>query len=156
MPQAQLMPFEMASTKYRPQAIVACAGLAMEEVIVRILREVGLQPLISDSLEEIETLLTEEETVMVFCQLKLGSNSFQEVLKAADNSRAKVPVIVCSESYDEDLYIDVMSLGAFEYLAFPHSREDVEWVVNNAMHWGPLLCGTQRRQATCSSVRSAS
>ena len=36
-----------------------------------------------------------------------------------------------------------MSLGAFDYLAFPYRREDMEWVVKNAVSRGSLYPGAR-------------
>ena len=81
---------------------------------------------------------------MAFVQPKFNDGNFQEVLRAANGPRARVPVIVCSESNDKELYLEAMSLGAFDYLAFPYRREDVELVVNNAVSRGSL-CKTRPR-----------
>ena len=85
-------------------------------------------------MDEIQALLAEDETVMAFSQAKFGGCCFADVLEAARISGAGVPVIVCSEFYNKDLYIYVMSLGAFDYLAFPYSREEVEWIVHQALN----------------------
>jgi len=143
MTQAQITPIHKLAPPYRLQAIVACSDLGIQKLLVQVLRELGLQPLLSESLEEIRRFLSEEETVVVFSQLTVGDHGFQEVLRAADDPRWKVPVVVCSEIYDENLYVDVMSVGAFDYLALPSAWDEVEWVVHNALHWGPLLRGTR-------------
>jgi DNA-binding NtrC family response regulator len=91
-----------------------------------------------ETLNDAKALLTREETAVAFVQPKFSKGSFWEVLRDADAIASGVPVIVCSEFYDKDLYIEVMSLGAFDYLAFPYRREDVEWVVNNAVSRGSL------------------
>ena len=90
--------------------------------------------MLSETLDDAKSLLKREETVMAFVQPKFSNGSVQEVLRAADGPRSRVPVIVCSGFYDRDLYIQAMSLGAFDCLAFPYRREEVEWVVNNAVN----------------------
>jgi DNA-binding NtrC family response regulator len=157
MKQVTIIPKDASNEKkWCAQAIVACTDFEIEEILVSVLRGFGIHPIVSDSLEEIGALLAEEETVMAFSQTNLPDGSFQKVLSAAEIRASKVPVILCSELYDEDLYIDVMSMGAFEYLAFPCDREEVEWVVNNAIKWGPLLGGTQGHRAGLVSLHGAS
>jgi len=157
MKQATIIPQDPSTEKkWCAQAVVACTEFEIEEMLTRVLREFGIHPIVSDSLEEIGALLAEEETVVAFSQTNLPVGSFQKVLSAAETRASKVPVVVCSEAYNEDLYIDVMSMGAFEYLAFPCDREEVEWVVNNAIKWGPLLGGTQGHRAGLVSLHGAS
>ena len=55
---------------------------------------------------------------MAFVQPKFNDGNFQQVLRAANGPRARVPVIVCSEFYDKELYVEAMSLGAFDSSGF--------------------------------------
>jgi DNA-binding NtrC family response regulator len=135
MKQAKVIPMAKPAAKKRGQAIVACADPEIQQLLVRVLDEFGLQPVVSTTLDEAKTLLTHEEAAMAFSQTRFRKGTFREVLRAADGQESRVPVIVCSEFYDRDLYIEAMSLGAFDYLAFPYRREEVEWVVNNALNW---------------------
>lgn len=120
------------------RAIVACTDPEIRQLLVSVLHEFGLQPTLPETLDEAKALLAREETALAFVQPRFSDGSFQEVLGAGDGPRSRVPVIVCSEFYDKDLYIEAMSLGAFDYLAFPYRREDVAWVVNNAVSLGSL------------------
>jgi len=126
----------MSAAKQRRQAIIACTAPGMEQTIIRVLREFRIEPVLSESLEEIQALLAENETLIAFTQAKFGGGRFQDVLNAAHASGAGVPIVVCSESYSKDLYIYVMSLGAFDYLAFPYSCEEVKWVIRSALNGG--------------------
>jgi DNA-binding NtrC family response regulator len=106
--------------------------------LLSVLSEFGLQPVLPETLDDAKGLLTQEETAVAFVQPKFSNGSFQDLLRAADDRRSRVPVIVCSEFYDKDLYIEAMSQGAFDYLAFPYRREEVEWAINSAVSGGPL------------------
>jgi DNA-binding NtrC family response regulator len=122
----------------RTRAIVACADPEIRQSLLSVLSEFGLQPVLPETLDDAKGLITQEETVMAFVQPRFSDGNFQEILRAANGPRSRVPVIVCSEFHDRELYIEAMSLGAFDYLAFPYRREDVEWVVNNAVSRGSL------------------
>jgi DNA-binding NtrC family response regulator len=117
---------------------VACADPEIRQRLLSVLSEFGLQPVLPETLDDAKGLITQEETVMAFVQPRFSDGNFQEILRAANGPRSGVPVIVCSEFYDKELYIEAMSLGAFDYLAFPYRREDVAWVVNNAVSRGSL------------------
>lgn len=127
-----------SAARNRTRAIVACTDPEIRQLLINVLNEFGLQPTLSETLDDTKAFLTREETVMAFVQPRFSDGSFQEVLSAADGPRARIPVIVCSEFYDKDLYIEAMQQGAFDYLAFPYRREDLAWVVNNAVNWGAL------------------
>jgi DNA-binding NtrC family response regulator len=128
------------------QAVVACADPAIREALISVLSECGLQPVMSPTLDGARELLAHEETAMVFSQPRFKEGSFKELLRAADGSKFRIPVVVCSEFYDKDLYIEAMAMGAFDDLAFPYRREEVAWVVNNALNWARRFGGhaTQR------------
>jgi DNA-binding NtrC family response regulator len=110
-----------------------------------VLSEFRLQPVLPETLDEAKALLAREETALAFVQPRFSDGSFQEILEAGDGPRSRVPVIVCSEFYDRDLYIKAMTLGAFDYLAFPYRREDVAWVVHNAVDRSSLSPRTHVR-----------
>ena len=69
---------------------------------------------------------------LVFCQERLSDGTFREVLDFAA-LRHPIPLVVCSNFYNSKTYIDAMSLGAFDYVAFPFPSQDLEWIVGNAL-----------------------
>jgi ActR/RegA family two-component response regulator len=84
-----------------------------------VLNEFGLQPTLAETLDEAKALLAREETALAFVQPRFSDGSFQEVLGAGDGPRPRIPVIICSAFYDKNLYIEAMTLGAFDYLFNP-------------------------------------
>lgn len=138
MNQAKIIPESKSAASNRTRAIIACADPEIQQLLISVLGEFGLQPVLSTTLDDAKALLIQEETALAFSQTSFGEGSFREVLRAADGLGSRVPVIVCSEFYDKDIYIEAMALGAFDYLAFPYRREEVAWVVNNALNWGSV------------------
>ena len=127
-----------ADSKNRQQAIVACTDAEIRQILTSVLREFAIQPVFLENLDEVRDLLAQQEPLIVFIQTRIVQGDFREVLRAADCPGSGIPVIVCSEFYDKDIYIEAMALGAFDYLATPYRREEVVWVVNNAVGWGSL------------------
>ena len=138
MRQVKIISESGSATRKRTRAIVACTDTEIRQRLLSVLSEFGLQPVLPETLDDVKGLITQKETVMAFVQPRFSDGNFQEILRAANGPRSRVPVILCSEFYDKELYIEAMSLGAFDYLAFPYRREDVEWVVNNAVSRGSL------------------
>ncbi len=142
---AKITPEGAPAARNRTRAVVACTDPEVWLILISVLSEFGLQPILSETLDDAKGLITQEETVMAFVQPRFSDGNFHEILRAVNGPRSRVPVILCSEFYDKELYIEAMSLGAFDYLAFPYRREDVAWVVNNAVSRGSL-CPRARAQ----------
>jgi DNA-binding NtrC family response regulator len=117
---------------------VACTDPEIRQLLFSMLKEFGVEPALSETLDDTKALLTRGEAAVAFVQPRFSDGSFRDVLGAADGQKSKVPVIICSEFYDKELYIEAMGLGAFDYLALPYRREEVAWIVNNALGWGSL------------------
>ena len=124
--------------RIRTRAIIACTDPEIRHVLISVLREFGLQPVFLEKLDDLRLLLAQQETVALFIQSRFVKSGFREVLNAAERQDARVPVVVCSEFYDKDIYMEAMTQGAFDYLAFPYQHREVAWVVNNAVNWSPL------------------
>ena len=134
MRQAMITPEGEPAARNRTRAIVACTGPEIRQLLLSAVSEFRLQPVLSETLDDAKVLLTWDGTAMAFSQPRFSGGTFQEVLRAADGPGSRGPVIVCSEFYDKDLHIEAMSPGAFDYLAFPYGREEVAWIVNNAVN----------------------
>jgi DNA-binding NtrC family response regulator len=122
----------------RSVAVIACTDPEIRQILVSVLKEFGLQPVLPEKMDDLGNLLGHEATVIVFTQTRFERGGYQEILRAAQRSGFKIPVIVCSEFYDKDLYMEAMARGAFDYLATPYRHEEVAWVVNNAVHRNPI------------------
>lgn len=155
MKQAKTIPKSKPPAINRRQAIVACNNPGLRQLLITVLREFGIQPVLSETLDDLRVLLAQEETVMVFSPPKFRQGSFREVLGTADGSGSKVPVVVCSEFFDRNLYVETMQLGAFDYLASPCRREDVDWVVNNAVNFSPQSLTAHSSGKASSSTKGA-
>jgi DNA-binding NtrC family response regulator len=138
MRSAKITPEGESAESNRTRAVVACTDPEVWLILISVLSEFGLQPILSETLDHAKGLITQEETVMAFVQPRFSDGNFHAILRAANGPRSRVPVILCSDFYDKELYIEAMSLGAFDYLSFPYRREDVAWVVNNALSRGSL------------------
>jgi DNA-binding NtrC family response regulator len=133
MSQAQISPDSELAAGNRRQAIVACVDPEIRQRLLSVLNEFRLDPVLLETPDDAKVLLGQDETAVAFVQPRFSDGNFHEILRAANGPGSRVPVIVCSEYYDKELYIEAMSLGAFDYLAFPYRREDVAWVIHNAV-----------------------
>jgi DNA-binding NtrC family response regulator len=126
-----------SAARNRGRAIVACADPKIRQLLTSVLSEFRLHPVLPETLDDAKRLIIQEETAIAFVQPRFSDGTFLEVLGVAECPKSPVPVIVCSEFYDMNIHIEAMSMGAFDYLAFPFRREEVAWVVNHAIGRDP-------------------
>jgi FixJ family two-component response regulator len=70
---------------------------------------------------------------MIFFQDQLADGNYRDILGENARDASKLPVIVCSPFTDDHLYMDAMCRGAFDFVAYPYSRQEVDWIVNSAL-----------------------
>jgi DNA-binding NtrC family response regulator len=114
------------------KALLAVHDPACVKRLSHILSNSGIQTQPCATVSEAVRALSADRSDIVFCQRRLPDGTFQEVLRFAD-SHGGVPLVVCADFYDKKTYLETMSLGAFDYIAYPFSRRDVEWIVANAL-----------------------
>lgn len=119
--------------KNRSQALVAVPDVRGRTALASALETKGLDPLFASTLDEAKTILRHEAVAVVFCQQRLADGGFEDVLAENAKLTPNIPIIVCSPSDDSSLYIDVMSRGAFDFIAFPYSRHEIDWVLSCAL-----------------------
>jgi DNA-binding NtrC family response regulator len=112
--------------------VVAGNGIHGEEDLINLLKRQGLKPVPSSSLQEAQFLLARRDTVLAICHASSSDGTFRDLLGAV-GKRSRVPVIVCGDFYDPQLYLEAMELGAFDYFSYPYHSDGVDWVVRNAL-----------------------
>lgn len=93
----------------------------------------GIDPIFASTVRETRNILRHEDVAVVFCGSWLGDGGFEDVLAENAKLTPSVPVVVCSPSYDSGQYMDVMSRGAFDFIAFPYSGKEIDWILNSAL-----------------------
>ncbi len=85
------------------------------------------------NLADLRANLGPGKALIVFCQARLPDGTFRDLLKLAASQDSEIPVVVCSDFFDKTSYIEAMSLGAYDYIAFPYRRAEVEWIIGNVL-----------------------
>lgn len=97
-----------------------------------ILSECGLDPVLASTLEEAQALLGKRDMLLVFCDAQLTDGTFRELLRLSE--AARLPVVVASRVHETLQYLEAMRLGAFDFIAPPYRRSEVEHIVSSALH----------------------
>jgi DNA-binding NtrC family response regulator len=97
-----------------------------------ILSECGLASVLASTLEEAQSLLAQRDILLAFCDAELADGTFRELLHLTE--AAKIPVVVASRVHETLQYLEAMRLGAFDFIAPPYRRSEVEHIVASALH----------------------
>lgn len=116
----------------RTKALVACCECRNRQVLVDLVARCGLQPLIAKSTSEAVSMLGNESVCIAFCQDDLPGDGFRAVLKAAQ--QLAVPVIISSRLDDPLRYLELMQLGAFDYICLPYHYPEVAALATAVPH----------------------
>lgn len=121
--------------------IVDSDNASLETVIACAVQR-GETPVLCSSYGEARTLLAQRRFRVVFCNDELAEGKYAEVIKAAKPA----PVIVLSRIAAWSSYLDALDAGAFDYIAYPAYRPEVERILFLALNERPLT-GRQRGAA---------
>jgi DNA-binding NtrC family response regulator len=91
----------------------------------------------TSSVGEARQILAHEPIAMVICEDHLADGSFRDMLGAVSSQRSQVPVVVTAHVDDQVEYLEAMRLGAFDFIAAPYRRAEVEWILEHALHLAP-------------------
>ncbi|MGH9403944.1 MAG: hypothetical protein ACRD2P_17830 [Terriglobia bacterium] len=115
----------------RLQVLVAMSDSDGRSALASTLAARGLDAVIASTLRETRTILNHEQVAVVFCQNKLEDGAFNDLL--GEDLKGKIPVVVCSPSYEPGVYMDAMSKGAFDFIAYPYAQREIEWILSCAL-----------------------
>ncbi len=135
-----LIPKCVQSTTKHLRVVLASTDFQALEGLISLLRQKQLEPILSASLNEAESLLARKDTALVICHASSSDGAFRDLLKVTARIGSRAPVIICTDAYDPRLYLEAMDLGAFDYFAYPYYRDGVEWVVGNALREARRIC----------------
>ena len=119
------------------KVLVAFSDPEGRESLIRLLGQCGLEPVFTSTVKDAQAVLAKEPISMVFCQDRLADGGFGDILRATEPVASKIPVVVCSPFYDKSLYTEAMWQGAQDFMVYPYRREELEWIVGNALHKAP-------------------
>jgi DNA-binding NtrC family response regulator len=119
------------------QVLVASSDPVNGHSLEVLLADCGLEAVVASSLEEVCTHLAGETISLVVCDAQLTDGSFREILQFAESSR--IPVVVASRLPDTRQYLEAMRLGAFDFIASPYRRTELQQIVFNALQQSVAL-----------------
>ena len=116
-----------------PRGLVASSNEEVLQKLAKIMDQCGLATFLAFRVGESIRILDREEVCLVLCDDHLIDGNYEDILNAAENSRAKAPVIVFSSTGDWPDYFKAIGAGAFDYLAYPPFLTELPRVIRNAL-----------------------
>ncbi len=114
------------------QVMVGAMDLAIWGQVTNVLESKGLGLTRFRSVKEACRALSRDNVLVVFCENQLVDGTYEDLLTAAKQVRARTRIVVTSsksKSSDSTTYVRAKELGAFDVLRESYGPKDVEWVV---------------------------
>lgn len=117
---------------HHSQVLVAVSDPESGRTLQHLLSDFGYDPLLASSLREARAILSKQSVPLVFCEAQLADGSFRELLQSTKPGR--IPLVVAARLPDTRQYLEAMSLGAFDFVASPFRRAEVQRILANVLH----------------------
>jgi DNA-binding NtrC family response regulator len=108
----------------------------------------GLEPICCSSLREARALLPDDSLSLIFCEEKLADGTYGDLLRGSGNPLRTRFVVISSAAELEQIYDEALNLGAFDIIASPCRKSDVQWMVIRAIQEETRRGGNKRRSQT--------
>lgn len=118
----------------RMRVLVALADPASQRALSNILPLYSADPVFATTMREARAVLASEPVALVVCEDCLIDGSYRDLLPVAQAARGDVPVVVTSRVDNPEEYLEAMKLGAFDFVAAPFSRTELDRIVHNALN----------------------
>jgi DNA-binding NtrC family response regulator len=115
------------------KVVVICPDSLERRTLLDLLVQCGVELIVSPTVAEADSELRREACDLIFCEHKLPDGNFRDVLRSLELNGFALPVVVCSRSGEIAEYLEAMQFGAFDFIAAPYRRSELEWIVRNAI-----------------------
>jgi two-component system response regulator PilR (NtrC family) len=94
----------------------------------------GLEPVLCATVADSRAALTRYPICVVVCEDQLADGNYRDLVEAVARTTADAPVIVVSRLADWNEYMNAVRAGAFDYIALPLRRTEIERAIRNALN----------------------
>lgn len=115
-----------------PNVAIVSSDLRVLKILAGHLTGAGMTPVAASTLAESEAILDSASVSAVVCYDESSGCRADELIRQAARRPSGVPVIVVSRHDDWEHCLQALHAGAFDYVAYPPRRGEIERVVRNA------------------------
>jgi DNA-binding NtrC family response regulator len=145
-------PVSMKTRIFRGEAITTtpCRVLVVSasenrDVVTSAMSHWSMDPVCCSGVQEAYSLLPEASPSLIFCEETLVDGTYRDLLREISKF-LKSRFVVISPTADLDQnYNEAIALGAFDMIASPCRRSDVQWIAIRAMHEDARRTASKRR-----------
>jgi len=94
----------------------------------------GLEPVLCATVADSRAALTRYPICVVVCEDQLADGNYRDLVEAVERTTTDAPVIVVSRLADWNEYMNAVRAGAFDYIALPPRRTEIERAIKNALN----------------------
>jgi len=94
----------------------------------------GLEPVLCGTVAASRAALSRYPICLVVCEDRLADGSYHDLIEAVERTSSDAPVIVASRLADWSEYMSALRAGAFDYIALPPRRTEIERAITNALN----------------------
>jgi DNA-binding NtrC family response regulator len=94
----------------------------------------GLEPVLCVTVAASRAALSRYPICVVVCEDRLADGSYHDLIEAVERASSDAPVIVASRLADWNEYMNAVHAGAFDYVALPPRRAEIERAIKNALN----------------------
>jgi DNA-binding NtrC family response regulator len=105
----------------------------------------ALQPVCCSGVTEARSLMRGSNPTLIFCDEKLDDGSYRDLLRDFTAPRKPCFVVMASSPDVDQTFKEAVSLGAFDLIAEPCKRSDVQWIAVRALQEDAKRSGSRRR-----------
>ncbi len=118
----------------RTRVLIALADPASRRELSNLLPQQDVEPVFVATMREARAVLAHEPVALVVCEDILRDGSYRDLLPVARAARGDVPVVVTSRVDNPEEYLEAMKLGAFDFVAAPFSKTELDRILHNALN----------------------
>lgn len=98
-----------------------------------------------NGVREARTLLPTTRPSLIFCEEDLPDGTYRELLQDISKAARTRVVVISADAELDTHYNEALALGAFDMIASPCRRSDVQWIAIRAMQDELRRSGGRRR-----------
>jgi DNA-binding NtrC family response regulator len=118
------------------------------EIVRSTMAQWALETTSCSSLNEARPMMAGSGFSLIFCEDRLPDGTYQDLLGSTARPAKSRFVVLSSSPEIDDKYEEAIRLGAFEMIASPCRKSDIQWIVIRAMQEESRRGGNRRRSST--------
>lgn len=123
------------ATSRPPNGLVVSSDDEVSRKLAESLWKSELAPLFASTVAETRIALARREVSVVLCNDCLTDGTYEDIVKLLLGSHAGIPLVVVSRTGEWPEYLRAIGHGAFDYVAYPPIRGDLQRAIINALAW---------------------